>query len=247
MGTAIIDARGSLVSISTLTPPVTPIVSGCIAYWNLNDNGSGGVSLVDSTGNGNTLTETIPIPLGTGIIAGAADFTSASGNILGIGSGFAPLNLGKSYSGWVYFNITPTGYQFVFTQGGTSDQQSVIPFYLESNGTVSSIFNASSFYWTNLLITSIIPTSGIWHHFCTTFNGSLANLYWDGQLVASSNYSASIEEPDTNQFALGNYPAFPVLLDGKIDEVGVWNRALSANDVLALYNNGAGLTYPFTN
>ena len=30
-----------------------------------------------------------------------------------------------------------------------------------------------------------------------------------------------------------------------MDEVGVWNRALSADEVTSLYNSGAGLQYPF--
>jgi hypothetical protein len=32
---------------------------------------------------------------------------------------------------------------------------------------------------------------------------------------------------------------------GQIDEVGKWNRALTGPEMDALYNNGAGLTYPF--
>lgn len=217
-----------------------------LAYWKLDDDGSGGVSLVDSTGNGNALTETIPIPLGSGIISGAADFTSASGNVLSTGSGFAPLDSGKSYSGWVYFNNTPTGYQIIFAQAGASDYQSINPFYLESNGTVSSIFTTSNGGWTNFLLTSIVPTSGTWNHFCTTFTGSEATLYWNGSPVASSAYSGSISEPDTNYFVLGNYPAYPFNpLDGRIDEVGVWNRALTSTEVTQLYNSGAGFTYPF--
>lgn len=31
--------------------------------------------------------------------------------------------------------------------------------------------------------------------------------------------------------------------DGAMDEVGIWNRALTADEVAALYNNGAGLAY----
>ena len=34
-------------------------------------------------------------------------------------------------------------------------------------------------------------------------------------------------------------------MDGNMDEVGIWSRALSASEVTELYNGGAGLTYPF--
>jgi hypothetical protein len=33
--------------------------------------------------------------------------------------------------------------------------------------------------------------------------------------------------------------------DGMIDEVGVWNRALNANEIGLLYSGGTGTTYPF--
>jgi hypothetical protein len=33
--------------------------------------------------------------------------------------------------------------------------------------------------------------------------------------------------------------------DGYIDEVGIWNKTLSPNEVTLLYNNNIGLTYPF--
>lgn len=35
-------------------------------------------------------------------------------------------------------------------------------------------------------------------------------------------------------------------LDGQIDELGVWNRALSSSEVTALYNGGSGFAYPFS-
>jgi len=34
--------------------------------------------------------------------------------------------------------------------------------------------------------------------------------------------------------------------DGMIDEVGVWSRLLTSDEVTTLYNAGAGLSYPFS-
>jgi len=50
------------------------LIDNILAYWNLNNDGSGAVSLVDSTPNANTLIAnggTAPT-LGTGIIGGDA-------------------------------------------------------------------------------------------------------------------------------------------------------------------------------
>jgi hypothetical protein len=54
------------------------ITDNILAYWNFDNDGSGGVSLADSTGNGNTLTNSGGVTLGTGIIAGDAVFDGAS-------------------------------------------------------------------------------------------------------------------------------------------------------------------------
>jgi len=34
--------------------------------------------------------------------------------------------------------------------------------------------------------------------------------------------------------------------DGVIDELGIWDRVLSASEVTELYNSGSGFQYPFT-
>src|SRR5262249_31508245 len=34
--------------------------------------------------------------------------------------------------------------------------------------------------------------------------------------------------------------------NGAIDEIGVWNRALTSTEITNLYNSGAGLAYPLT-
>lgn len=229
-----------------LSYPFTSLVENILAYWKLDNNGSGGVSLIDSTGNGNTLTNSGEAPLGVGKINNGAVFTGTT-NYLSTPTGFAPLTNQRTYSGWVRFNNTSTGYQMVFMQGGTSDYQSVNPFYIENNGTVSSIFTTSNGSWTNLLFTSIVPSANTWHHFATTFDGSVAKLYWNGTEVASSVYSGSIPDPDNNFFTLGSYPAFGSFgaLNGNVDEVGVWTKALTPSEISSIYNSGNGRTYPF--
>ena len=222
-----------------------PLLIGLLAYWKLDTTG-----WIDSSGNGRTLTPVGSIPNSLALINNGASFSS-DGSYLSIPYTIAPLNGQKSYSGWVKFNNTPEGYQFVFMHGGTFDQQSVIPFYVESNGTICVIFSDNNSGWTNQLNTNIVPETNIWNHFVTTFNGSTATLYWNGQSVATSQYTGSIDNPDTSSFALGAYPygneayGIETSLDGMIDEVGVWDRALSQEEITSLYNAGAGKTYPF--
>ena len=63
-----------------------------------------------------------------------------------------------------------------------------------------------------------------------------ASLYWDGTDVANSN-----------EFTIGTRgsPSLAQDFSGLIDEVGIWNRALTSTEVSNLYNSGDGLAYPF--
>ena len=76
-----------------------------------------------------------------------------------------------------------------------------------------------------------------WYHIAYTFNGSIAKLYINGQLIntRSTAGSAKLEQ----QFSMGrfNKPAYDAF-NGKLDDIGVWNRALSDAEILGLYKPG---------
>lgn len=67
-----------------------------------------------------------------------------------------------------------------------------------------------------------------WHHYCLTYDGTTSKLYYDGELVAQNTNNLN-----TGDFSLrigrwqNNY------LDGKIDEVRVWDTALEEADIKA--------------
>ena len=77
---------------------------------------------------------------------------------------------------------------------------------------------------------------GQWHMIVATFDSSTntENLYWDGQLVATANNTVFTNK--TAQFAIGASNVFTGRnFDGGIDEVAMWNTALTAAQVSAIY------------
>jgi len=91
------------------------------------------------------------------------------------------------------------------------------------------------------------PTAGTWHLYATTFNGTTVTVYMDNVCVGSRdiplntiNYDAGlligahVEVPGNNNYFWH--------WNGKIDEVGIWNRALNTEELSALWNNGSGVT-----
>ena len=93
-----------------------------------------------------------------------------------------------------------------------------------------------------------LTTDGF-HHLVGVTDGTAGTtaLYYDGTLVASGTTSATGLSPSDNPTNLGigtNVDANGGNRNwnGLIDEVAVWDAALTADDVATLYNGGAGVT-----
>jgi hypothetical protein len=90
-----------------------------------------------------------------------------------------------------------------------------------------------------------------WHHVALTRNaGNTLELYLDGVSQGTDSVAGANDAITTDLRAVGAEEywiqvsfatADQRYLDGKIDEVAVWNVALDAADVTSLYNSGNGL------
>ena len=74
---------------------------------------------------------------------------------------------------------------------------------------------------------------------CDTNN---ATFYKNG--VALDTISAAAADPTSLVYTIGANTADTENFNGKIDELGIWNRALSHTEITDLYNGGVGLTMP---
>ena len=85
-------------------------------------------------------------------------------------------------------------------------------------------------------------TTGAWHHYALTYDGSKLCLYQDG-VLASHCVTASGNVNDNNRnFEIAGTPNFVTsarFYGGLIDEVEIFDRALTAAEVLAIYNAGS--------
>ena len=87
-----------------------------------------------------------------------------------------------------------------------------------------------------------------WHHIVLTYDGTGGSdakngveIYIDGtqQTVSrSGNLGAAVTTLTSAPFNIGARDDQNVFMDGKIDEVAVFNSELSASDITNIYNNG---------
>ena len=88
---------------------------------------------------------------------------------------------------------------------------------------------------------SYVTAGGGWYHILMTFDGTNLVLYINGDekdTNSDSNYSTN---NDNTNFSIGRKDDNTLYYEGKIDEVILWNTALSSNAVVALYNSGSSL------
>ncbi len=81
-----------------------------------------------------------------------------------------------------------------------------------------------------------IPPIGEWQHVAVTFDGSTTTMYIDGESVGTSTVFSFGPKTDAHVVfgAVESSGSNP--FNGVIDEVRIYNRALSADDITELYN-----------
>jgi hypothetical protein len=83
-----------------------------------------------------------------------------------------------------------------------------------------------------------VITVGSFHHVAQTFDGAISTLYVDGLPVASGAQNGFIAPPTSSY--VGHYGG-AMHLNGFIDDLAVWDRCLTAAEILAIKNYGKAL------
>jgi len=110
-------------------------------------------------------------------------------------------------------------------------------FYLSSIGTS---FDASVF-------TNSALETGRWYHMCGTSDGTV-KLYLDGvQQSATSTLSGGIKDDVDSSVFIGKFGRSDSEFNGSIDEVMIFNRSLSSDEIKSLYDASSDeYDYPFS-
>jgi len=83
----------------------------------------------------------------------------------------------------------------------------------------------------------------VWQFLVFTYDGSQLTVYNNGVNVATAPASGSIANDAVDMF-IGDvyYEGTDFLLDGRVDEVSLWNRALSQSEIECIYANNVDIT-----
>lgn len=92
---------------------------------------------------------------------------------------------------------------------------------------------------------TVTLSTSAYHHLVGTWNGTQTEFFVDGVSRGTASIS-TIETSGSQGFAFGATAGGTDYVNGNIDEIGFWTRALSGTEVTELYNGGMGLAYPFS-
>jgi len=206
-----------------------PLGAGCIASYNLDNN----VNDIGNTYNGinNNVTFTASGKFG---VAGV--FNGSSSNISVTGSLINSLT-SISYSAWVYYRGTGSGqsYGHIVSGGATNSTAAGtgLGMAVQNSNDILYIFapGGSSFSTTTL-------PENVWTHLAVTNSGSTAKLYMNGSLVHTASIASLAFNSSSNTFRIGEYYYNGSHhFYGEIDQVRIFNTAISSTQVEDLYNS----------
>ncbi|MBD2410097.1 hypothetical protein FACHB389_08865 [Nostoc calcicola FACHB-389] len=210
--------------------------TGLVGYWKFEE--AIGNTVLDSSGNNNN-GSLINSSRTVGVSGQALEVSGKNNSSASIPAS-ASLNSMTNQitvSAWVRPNVQPVGFQVaVNRQIGTllhPDQ-----FYL-GFGTRN---NVTTYKWElgtsdgEADVYQGLPTTENWVHLVGTYDGSTIRLYVDGVQIGNNPLTGNIlvdDNPVTIGAAENYYDGFPLgdRFNGLIDEVRIYNRALSATEV----------------
>lgn len=103
-----------------------------------------------------------------------------------------------------------------------------------------AVKNGSSNNWGGVSDATVNYIDNNWHHIVFVYNSGLAQIYTDGILTNTTTSNAGIIGNNTNQLLFGatlNPQASSNNFIGTIDDIGIWSRALTQQEVTNLYTS----------
>jgi hypothetical protein len=226
-GTVAVRASGATGSPKTVavTFTVSPPASGLVGAWGFDE--TSGSTVTDRSGKGNTGTITGATRTTTGKFGGALTFSGTGKWVTIPDSASLHLTTGLTIEGWM--NPTANGaaawraMAVKETAGGLS--WALYPF--GDNGFPSAHAFTNSELWA---VGTTKPTLNTWTHVAATYDGTTIRLYLNGVQNATRAQTGSLLA-STQPLRLGGDAIWAEWFQGMLDEIRVYNRALSASEI----------------
>jgi len=208
---------------------ISSLQKGLVGYWTLDqDNYNSNTNRVtDKSGHENH-----------GTNYGATSTTDRFGNVN------SAMSFNSNYIQINYYHNVPTGTLSYWFKYDSSDTQGITGTNDGSRRLYVGIYDSNTFYagFGNTYVTNIdfseALVNGNWYLLTITGDGSTARLYLNSVYVGQFSYSFSGTSTAPFKIAdLGRLDSAHYYQKGDIDDIRIYNRALSAEEVKLLYES----------
>ncbi|MGI8686135.1 MAG: LamG-like jellyroll fold domain-containing protein, partial [Acidimicrobiales bacterium] len=215
--------------------------AGLVGAWSF-DEGTG-TTAADLSGSGNTGTLTNATWTASGRFGGALSFNGTNATVVVPDANSLDLTTGMTLEAWVRPNASMGS---TWRTALMKEQPSQLVYGLYANGDAGRPRGQLSIAAGERGVagTAAVPANA-WTHLAATYNGSVLSFYTNGVLVASEVVSGNILT-STTALRVGGNAAWGEFFNGLIDEVRVYNRALSTAEVANDMNTSIGVLTPDT-
>jgi hypothetical protein len=204
---------------STPTPTSAPVTSGLVLSHQMSA-GIGTTSL-DETTNANNGTLTNGPTWTTGYLGSGISFDGTNDYVSVPSSTSLDMTNKVTVSAWIYpTNFADYRTMMIRINGGATEYYGMS---LNVSGALICQFTPGS------LTSSSLMTLNAWNHVACTYDGATISAYINGQSVGSSSASGNIGSPTT--LGIGYDPVNGRYFAGKMDDVRIYNRALSPTEI----------------
>jgi chitodextrinase len=196
--------------------------TGLVAAYSF-DEGSG-TTAADASGNGNTGTLSGAVWTTAGRNGGALSFDGAGDYVTVADKASLDLGAGATVEAWVY-PTSNTGFRSVVAKerGGGG-----FPYGLETSSGVPDGFVTTTGNATAAATTAL--AASMWTHLAMTYDGATVRLYVNGGLAASTSVTGALTV-SADPLRIGGDVTWAEWFQGRIDDVRVYSRALTAAEV----------------
>ena len=216
------------------------LITNLMHYYKFDGNAKDAVGSNDGTINFATYTT-------SGKINGAYDFDGTNDRIY-INSNNLSGKSQITIALWVKFDALISD-RALISNWDVGTQQLIL-FYDVPN-VLRIIFNGEGEALHSVSAAYTPPIDGSWIYIIAEYdgtNGTVKLFVNNSQVGTTTSFTAGeVLLIADNDLYIGASNDLSRDFDGKIDEIGIWNKVLTSNEKTELYNSGNGLQYPFNN
>lgn len=196
------------------------ITDGLVGWWPLNGNAN------DISGNANNGTVT-GATVASGLNGLCYSFDGTGDYII-----TSAITIHSSMTWSVWYNSSNVANMFILDQ--RSSEVGVQPIYISSTGYIQ--FFDSTIGTSCQTSAGVALLNGTWHNIICSGTPSTRTIYYDGISVAT--LGTGITPQTARSIYIGSRHSLATYFNGSIDDVRIYNRALSAEEVTILYELG---------